>query len=333
MKALMQTGYGNLKENLEIQEVAKPKISADEVLVQVSHASINPHDYKVILGEFKRTEKLQFPALVGSSFSGTIVAVGKEVYHLTEGDEVFGVAEGAVAEFCKLKHSKLYLKPRNVSFEEISTLPVVGMTTIQAFERLGGINQGDKILIHAGSGGVGTFAIQYAKIKGAKVFTTTGTNNVNWVKKLGADVVIDYKKENYLDICSSMDIVFDTLGGQYTFDAFEIIKSGGKVVSLLPAEINKQVAKELNMPKLIAFVFSLRPSKIKKLVKLKNAQYEFVFMRPTANNLSLIASLIERNKIKPVIEKKFNFRQSVDAFIHLSKGHTKGKITIQISEA
>ena len=117
------------------------------------------------------------------------------------------------------------------------------MTTIQLFNRIGGINKGDKILIHAGSGGVGTFAIQYAKLKGAFVYTTTSKVNSEWVGKLGIDIIIDYKKESYLEICNDLDIVFDTLGNQYTFDAFKIIKQGGKVISSLPAEINKQVAK------------------------------------------------------------------------------------------
>lgn len=332
MKALKQIGYGSLKNNLQIQEVRIPKISANEVLVKVHYAGINPHDYKVVLGEFKRMEKLNFPAPVGSDFSGIIVNVGSNIYHFVEGDEVFGVSEGAIGEYCKVETTKIHLKPRNISFQDISVLPVVGMTTIQAFNRISGIIKGYKVLIHAGSGGVGTFAIQYAKAKGAYVYTTTSTVNTGWVKELGADIVIDYKKENYLEVCSDLDIVFDTLGSQYTFDAFKIIKDGRKIVSLLPAEINKQVAKELKLPKLIAFFFSLKPGKIKKLIKGKNAQYEFVFMRPNRSDLSEIDTLIENNIIKPVIEKIYDFEQSIQAFEHLAKGHTTGKLTIKIQD-
>jgi len=332
MKALMQIGYGSINENLQIQEVEIPQISASEVLIKVHSASINPHDYKVVLGEFKKMEKLTFPTSVGSDFSGTIVAVGINIFHFVEGDKVFGTSHGTIAEFCKADVSTISLKPRNISFNEISVLPVVGMTTIQSFSRIGGIKKRDKILIHAGSGGVGTFAIQYAKSKGAYIYTTTSKKNAEWVKELGADVVIDYKTENYLDICSDLDIVFDTLGNQYTFDAFKIIKQGGKIISLLPAEINKQVAKEFKMPKLVAFFLSLKPSKIKKLVKNKNATYEFVFMRPNRSDLREIGSLIENNKIKYIIEKVFKFNQSIDAFEHLAKGHTKGKLGIQIQD-
>lgn len=328
----MQTGYGKLKDNLEFQEVEIPEISENEILVKVHYASINPHDYKVVLGEFQRMEKLDFPTPVGSDFSGVIERVGKDIYHFTEGDEVFGVAEGALGEYCKVETSRIYLKPRNYSFEEITVLPIVGMTTIQAFNRIGGIKKGYKVLIHAGSGGVGTFAIQYAKAKGAYVYTTTSTVNTGWVKELGADIVIDYKNENYLEICSDLDIVFDTLGGQYTFDAFKVIKDGGKIVGLLPAEINKQVAKEFKMPKLIAFFFSLKPSKINKLIKLKKAKYDFIFMRPNRSDLLEIDTLIENNLIKPVIGKNYDFEHSIDAFEHLAEGHTIGKLTIKIKD-
>ena len=330
MKALMQIGYGSLNKNLEIQEIEIPKISANEILIKVHYASINPHDYKVILGEFKKMEKLSFPAPVGSDFSGTIVAVGSDISHFVVGDEVFGTSHGTIAEYCKAAISSICLKPKNSSFKEMSVLPVVGMTTIQSFNRIAGIKKGDKILIHAGSGGVGTFAIQYAKSKGAFVYTTTSTSNIDWVKALGADIVIDYKNENYLEICSDLDIVFDTLGKTYTFDAFKIIKQGGKVISLLPAEINKQVAKEFNIPKIVAFFLSLKPSNIKNLMKEKNATYEFVFMRPNQSSLLEISNLIENNKINPIIEKEFKFENAIKAFEHLGKGHTKGKLTIKV---
>jgi len=152
----------------------------------------------------------------------------------TVGDElekgaVFGTVDGALATYCSINYKHICLKDPNVDFETIASFSVVGMTTIQAFNRLGGIKKGDKVLIHAGSGGVGTFAIQYAKSKGAFVYTTTSTRNKDWVMALGADVVIDYKKESYLDVCSGLDIVFDTLGDSYTYDAFKLIKKGGNV--------------------------------------------------------------------------------------------------------
>ncbi len=330
MKALIQIGYGDFKNNLVIMDMPIPEISDDEVLVKVKYTSINPHDYKVIQGTFAKTEKLKFPALVGSDFSGIIVKVGRNVDNLVEGDAVFGTVDGAFAEYCKVKYQDVCLMDSSVDFETISSFSVVGMTTIQAFDRVGGINKGDKILIHAGSGGIGTFAIQYAKSKGAFVYTTTSTKNKDWVNALGADVVIDYKKESYLEACSELDIVFDTLGDSYTYDAFKIIKQGGKIISLLPVEINMKVAKELKIPKLIAFFLSLKTGKLKKLIRAMHANYEFIFMRPNQAQLKEILSLVQSQTIKPIIEKTFYFSDVISAFEHLARGRTKGKITIKI---
>ena len=330
MKAIKQIGYGDFRDNLVVVDVPTPNVSPNEILVKVKFASINPHDSKVIQGAFKQTEKLKFPALVGSDFSGVIVKVGKNIDHLVVGDAVFGTVEGALAEYCSVNYKDICLKDSNIDFGTICSFPVVGMTTIQAFDRVGGIHKGDKILIHAGSGGVGTFAIQYAKSKGAFVYTTTSTRNKDWVKTLGADVVIDYKKESYLDVCSELDIVFDTLGDSYSYDAFKIIKNGGKVVSLVPVEINMKIAKELKIPKLIAFFLSLKSGKLKKLIREKNATYEFVFMRPNQAHLAEILSLIKSQHVKPIIEKTFSFSDVISAFEHLAKGRTKGKITIKI---
>ncbi len=330
MKALLQTGYGPFEENLQFREIDIPRITEGEVLVKVHFASINPHDYKTVLGELRKSEKLKFPAQTGSDFSGVLVAVGKDVDNFKTGDEVYGVSHSALAAYCKADPSAIAKKPVNASFEEASTLPVVGMTTVQAFNRIGGIKNGDRILIHAGSGGIGTFALQYAKVKGAYIYTTTSKLNVNLVTSLGADSVIDYTTENYLDICRDLDIVYDTLGGQYSFDAFKTIKISAKVVSLLPAEMNTFVAKELGLPKFISFIYSLKPGKIKKLMREKKAKYDFVFMQPKSGHLEEITSLFEINKLQAVIEKSFAFEDAVKAFKHLAKGHTKGKLSINI---
>jgi NADPH:quinone reductase-like Zn-dependent oxidoreductase len=331
MKTLQLLGYGDFEDNLQFAEVDIPQISANEVLVKVHAASINPHDYKVVLGEFRRMGYLKLPALVGSDFSGLVVNAGQNVSNINIGDAVYGIAHGALAEYCKVAAPIVSRKPTNLTFAQAASLPLIGTTTIQAFNRIGGINAGDRILIHAGSGGIGTFAIQYAKAKGAYVYTTTSAANIKWVKELGANVVIDYRSENYLNVCSDLDIVYDTLGGQYTFDAFKVIKPEGKVVSLLPAEINAAVAKELKIPPLIAGFFRLKPSKIKKLTKQKNVKYEFLFAQPNGHDLAEITALVADGKVKPIIEKNFEFERTVEAFKHLATGHTKGKLTIKIN--
>lgn len=331
-KALQLTGYGSFADNLRFTEVETPQISANELLIRVLAASINPHDYKVVLGEFKKLDRLKLPAPVGSDFSGVVVSVGQDVLDIGVGDAVYGIADGALAEYCSVAAASVAKKPKPLTFVEAASLPLVGTTTIQAFDRIGGIKAGDRILIHAGSGGIGTFAIQYAKANGAYVYTTTSAANIRWVKELGADVVIDYKTENYLDECSELDIVYDTLGGQHTFDAFKVIKQGGKVVSLLPAEITAAVAGELKINPVIAFLFHLKPSKIKKLARQKDARYEFLFAKPNGADLKKITALVEEDKVKPVIEKSFEFEHAVDAFEHLAAGHTKGKLAIRMDQ-
>jgi len=330
MKIIKQIQYGDFDSSLEIQATTIPEIKKNEVLIKVFTVSVNPHDVKLASGKLKKVEKLSFPAPVGNDFSGVIKKIGSEVKKVSVGDKVFGITEGALTEYCAVNKNNICKSPSNIDIEKMAAFPVVGMTTIQSFERAGGIKKGDKILIHAGSGGVGSFAIQYAKSKGAIVYTTVGTENIKWIKKLGADICIDYRKEDYLKKCSNLDIVLVTLGGEYPFDAFKIIKNGGKIISLIPAEINAQVADEFKMPKIVKFILSFKPSRIKKLEKSKNAKYQFVFMHPRTKDLQEIAHLVKDNKIKPVIEKIYSFKNTAQAFEHVAAGKSKGKVLIKI---
>jgi len=209
-------------------------------------------------------------------------------------------------------------------------LPLVGLTTIQSFEKAE-LKANDRILIHAGSGGIGTFAIQYAKSKGAFVYTTTSTNNVEWVKELGADVVIDYKKDNYQDIAKDIDVVYDTLGGKYTTDAFNIIKEGGKVISIA-GDIDKETSIELGLNRFVRFLLSLKRMKITKLITIKSAYYKFILMNPSGSQLKDLKLLIEENKIKAIIDKSFIFTESIKALLYLKKGRTKGKVVIELKK-
>lgn len=330
MQALHITGYGTIKDNLKILTVPIPTITDDEVLVEIYSASLNPHDYKTIQGKYKKFDKLTLPAPIGGDASGVIIAKGKDVKNFEIGDEVFGVVNGSIAQYGKTKASQLVKKPKNITYNEAASFPIVGLTTIQAFE-YAKIKTGDKVLIHAGSGGIGTFAIQFAKSKGAFVYTTTSTTNIDFVKQLGADVVIDYKTQNYLDIVKDIDIVYDTMGDQYTLDAFKVIKNGGGVVSILPSEINREVAEELNLPTFVKFILSFKPSKIAQLKKEKNAFYKFLFVKvERQNNLLELQQLIDENKIKAVIDSVYEFENATQAFEHLSKGRAKGKVIVKI---
>ncbi|MDC7223217.1 MAG: NADP-dependent oxidoreductase, partial [Spirochaetales bacterium] len=235
MKAMRIIGYGEIERNVILAEVDKPEPGEDEVLIEVHGAGVNPIDFKIIDGLFKQISPLAFPAPLGFDVSGRVVKKGSRVKNFQIGEEVYSRVSsdkpGTFAEFIAVDSTVVVKKPPKLSFEEAAGIPLAGLTTVQSFEAVQ-LKEGDRVLIHAGSGGVGSFAIQYAKAKGAYVYTTTSTKNVDWVKKLGADRVIDYKKENYMKVVKEADVVFDTLGHHYTADAFKVIKEGGKVVSI-----------------------------------------------------------------------------------------------------
>jgi NADPH:quinone reductase-like Zn-dependent oxidoreductase len=230
---------------------------------------------------------------------------------------------GTIAEYVAVTSVVVSKKPGNISFEEAASLPLAGLTALQSLE-YAGIKENDKVLIHAGSGGVGSLAIQYAKSKGAYVYTTTSTTNVKWVKELGADRVIDYKTEDYKTIVKDADIVFDTLGQDYTLEAFEVIKQGGKVVSVIGA-LDEETAKMFGMAD-----YKL-PEELAKLISAKDATYKYIFMQPNGAHLDEIKSLVEDEKIKPIIDKVYPFSESIEAFTHLASGRAKGKIVIKIN--
>jgi len=330
MQALQITGYGAISECLSLREVPKPEVLDDEVLLEIHAASLNPHNYKTVRGEFRRIEKIAFPSPIGTDASGVVVAKGKNVTEFNIGDEVFGIVAGAISSYGTAKSTQVITKPKSISHYEAASLPLVGLTTIQAFE-WAKIAAGDRVLIHAGSGGIGTFAIQYAKTIGAYVYSTTSTQNIRFIKNLGADVAIDYRREDYLDLVKDVDVVYDTLGAQYTFDAFRVIRQGGRIISLLPAELTREVAVELGLPSLTKIIFSLKPSKIARLKKAKNAQYKFIYVDvDRRGDLIKISNLVTAGSITPIIDAIFAFNDSISAFKYLSAGHAKGKVVIKI---
>ncbi len=250
MKAWKLTGYGNFDTGIELMDVPTPTPAADEVLIECHAASLNPVDYKIADGQLKFVYKQKKPAGLGFDCSGIVKQAGQDVNHLKAGDEVFccvpSDSPGTIAEYISVKANVVLPKPANLNFYEAASAPLVGETTISCFEAIN-LKAGQKILIHAGSGGVGSFAIQYAKLLGAEVYTTTGTSNVSWVKQLGADKVIDYKTQNYKSELPKLDAVFDTLGNNYTLEAFELLKPGGKVVSIAGRKLDNQAAKKYGL--------------------------------------------------------------------------------------
>ncbi|MFT4757119.1 MAG: NADPH:quinone reductase-like Zn-dependent oxidoreductase [Vicingaceae bacterium] len=327
MKVLQIEKYGELKDALSFTETKKPTVSTTDILIETKAASLNPIDYKLVSGGLKDMVPLDLPITIGFDVSGIILEKGEGVTGFEIGDEVYTRVPqnqmGTIAEYVAVDSMVVSKKPENISFEAAASLPLIGLTSFQALERVG-LKAGDKILIHAGSGGVGSFAIQYAKAKGAYVYTTTSTKNVEWVKALGADRVIDYKKEDYKTVVSELDIVFDTLGGDYTLDAFKIIKEGGKVSSIASIP-DEETAAMMGMEG-----YKL-PENFSTLIKEKSANYKLTWMQPNGKQLDSISDMVKEDKIKAVIDTVYSFEDAIKAYLYLAEGRAKGKVIVSMS--
>lgn len=331
MKAMIIDKYG--KVPMHMAEVPTPEINEYEVLAEIHAASINPIDFKIRDGKVKMLLKYEMPLILGNDFSGVITKVGSKVTRFKVGDEIYARPRknkiGTFAEYIAIHEDDIALKPKNLSFEEAASIPLVGLTSYQALHDIMHLQQGQKILIHAGSGGVGTFAIQLAKIMGATVTTTASEAGTNLVKSLGADEIINYKTEKFEEILTNYDAVFDTIGGTTLEKSFNIIKSGGNIVSVSGMP-NGRFGKEFGSGFFKTLLFSLASKKLTALEKKHNAQYSFLFMKPSGDQLRTIANYIEAGKIKPVIDRVFPFEDAQKAMEYSEAGRAKGKIIVKI---
>lgn len=331
MKAMIIDRYG--KVPMRMAEVPTPEINEYEVLAEIHAASINPIDFKIRDGKVKMLLKYEMPLILGNDFSGVITKVGSKVTRFKVGDEIYARPRknkiGTFAEYIAIHEDDIALKPKNLSFEEAASIPLVGLTSYQALHDIMQLQKGQKILIHAGSGGVGTFAIQLAKIMGAIVTTTASEAGANLVTSLGADEIINYKTEKFEDILQNYDAVFDTIGGATLEKSFNIIKSGGNIVSVSGMP-NARFGKEFGSGFFKTLLFSLASKKLTALEKKHNAQYSFLFMKPSGDQLRTIANYIEVGKIKPVIDRVFPFEDAQKAMEYSESGRAKGKIIVKI---
>ncbi|BAR83266.1 NADP-dependent oxidoreductase [Bacillus cereus group sp. MYBK249-1] len=331
MKAMIIDRYG--KVPMRMAEVPTPEINEYEVLAEIHAASINPIDFKIRDGKVKMLLKYEMPLILGNDFAGVITKVGSKVTRFKVGDEIYARPRknkiGTFAEYIAIHEDDIALKPKNLSFEEAASIPLVGLTSYQALHDIMQLQKGQKILIHAGSGGVGTFAIQLAKIMGAIVTTTASEAGANLVTSLGADEIINYKTEKFEDILKNYDAVFDTIGGATLEKSFNIIKRGGNIVSVSGMP-NARFGKEFGSGFFKTLLFSLASKKLTALEKKHNAQYSFLFMKPSGDQLRTIANYIEAGKIKPVIDRVFPFEDAQKAMEYSESGRAKGKIIVKI---
>lgn len=332
MKAMVIEKYG---ENvpLVMSEQPLPNIGEHDVLVEIHAASLNPIDFKIKEGKMKFLLNYRFPLILGNDFSGVVVKVGDRVNTFKPGDEVYGRPRknriGTLAEFIAVHEEDVWQKPKNLTFEEAASIPLIGLTTYQAFVDILNLQKGQKILIHAGSGGVGTFAIQLAKLLGAFVATTASEKGYELVKSLGADLIINYKKENFEEMLTGYDAVFDTLGGETLEKSFRILKPGGQIVSI-SAMPNGRFGKEAKLGWMKTTILSIASRRIKALEKKSKTRYHFLFMKPSGEQLRVLKEFIEGGLIKPIIDKVYHLNDAGEAFNYLKSGRAKGKVVIRI---
>ncbi|GAB1794784.1 NADP-dependent oxidoreductase [Priestia megaterium] len=331
MRAMVIDRYG--KVPMHLAEMPTPEIGEYEVLAEIHAASINPIDFKIREGKVKLLVKYKMPLILGNDFSGVVAKVGAKVTRFKADDEIYARPRkskiGTFAEYIAIHEDDIALKPKNLNFEEAASIPLVGLTSYQALTDILQLKKGQKILIQAGAGGVGTFAIQLAKLMGATVATTASEAGANLVKSLGADEIINYKTEKFEEILKNYDAVFDTLGGEILEKSFGIIKDGGKLVSVsgLP---NARFGKEYGSGFFKTLLFSAASHKLTGLEKKHNVQYTFLFMKPSGEQLRIIANFIEAGKIKPIIDKVFSFKDAQKAMEYAESGRAKGKIILKI---
>ncbi len=332
MKAFIIDRYGK-SEVGRIGEMPMPNVAANDVLIKIHAASINPLDLKIREGEFKLILPYRLPLILGNDLAGTVVQVGSKVTRFKAGDEVYARASkdriGTFAEYISIVESAVAFKPKTLNMDEAASIPLVGLTAWQALVERADLKAGQKVLIHAGSGGVGTFAIQLAKHLGATVATTTGTSNVDWVKKLGADVVIDYKTTNFEDVLHDYDVVLDTQGGKTLDNSLKVLKQGGKLISIAGAP-DPQFARDIDANWIIKLASYLLSFNIRRKAKSNGVSYSFLFMKANGEHLHRIAELIDAGKIKPVVDQVFPFESTAEALAYAGKGRAKGKVVISM---
>jgi NADPH:quinone reductase-like Zn-dependent oxidoreductase len=332
MKAFTLRRYGK-EEKLHLTEVTDPVLKENDILIEIHAAGMNVLDSKIKTGEFKLVLPYKPPFILGHDVAGVVAKVGSRVTRFKVGDEIYARPRdhriGAFAELIAINEDDAAIKPKNISMEEAASTPLVALTVWQAFIEKADLKKGQRVFIQAGSGGVGTFAIQLAKHFGATVATTTSERNVSFVKTLGADIVIDYKKEDFETILHGYDIVLNSQDQKTLEKSLRVLRPGGKLISISgPPDID--FAKQLSAPWYIEIVMKLLSFGVKRKAKRLGVHFSSLLMRAQGEQLNEITKLIESGVVKPVVDKVFPFEQTNEALSYLETGRAKGKVVIKI---
>lgn len=329
MKAFVVEHYGN--DGLRPADAPEPEVGDGDVLVKVRAASINPLDKMVRDGEFKQLLKYQTPFVLGHDVAGVVTRVGSAVRDFEVGDEVFArprdLRIGTFAEYIAIDQDDVAPKPDSLTLHEAAAVPLVSLAAWQALVDRAHVKPGQKVLVHAGSGGLGSTVIQLAKHLGATVATTASGKNADLVRSLGADVVVDYTKEDFGDLLSGYDVVLDSLGGENLEKSLTVIRPGGQAIGVAGPP-DPGFAKQLGAPRFVGVLMWLLSRKDRKQARKLGVSYSFLFMRANGAQLRELATLYDAGHLRPVIDKTFPFDHTLEALAYVEQGRANGKVVI-----
>lgn len=332
MKAFVADRYGK-KRALRLADMPVPALRDDEVLIEVHAAGVNQLDFKLRDGEFKLILPYRLPLILGHDVAGVVVKAGPQARKFKLGDEVYARVDdlriGSFAEYVPVTESSLALKPRGLTMEEAASIPLVGLTAWQALVERARLKRGQKVFIQAGSGGVGTFAIQLAKHLGASIATTTSAANATLVKHLGADVVVDYKTQDFGAVLRDYDVVLNSQDGKALDKSLRVLKRGGTLISV-SGPPDPEFGAQIGAPRFVRWVMRILSAGVRRKARGRSLGYAFLFMKANGAQLQEIARLIEGGAIRPVLDKVFPFESTNEALDYVESGHAKGKVVIKI---
>jgi NADPH:quinone reductase-like Zn-dependent oxidoreductase len=332
MKAFLADKYQK-KAPLRLANVPEPALRDDEILVRIHAAGVNLLDVKIRDGEFKSILPYKMPLILGHDMAGTVVKVGPKATRYKVGDDVYSRVDdfriGTFAETIAVRETSLAAKPRTLTMEEAASVPLVALTAWQALVDVAKLRAGQKVFIQAGSGGVGTIAIQLAKHIGAYVATTASAANADWLTALGADLVIDYKTQDFETVLRDYDVVLHSQDARALEKSLNVLRPGGRLVSI-SGPVTPAFAAQVKAPWLLKPVFWALSRGTYRMARKRNASFDFLFMTANGTQLQQIAALIDAGHIRPVIDHVYPFAETNTAIAHVEGGRAKGKVVIKV---
>ena len=332
MKAFIVDRYGG-PDRVRAGETTEPEVGENDVLIQIHAAGVNPLDFKIRNGEFKQIMPYRLPLILGNEAAGVAVRIGSRVRRFKPGDEVYAKTGkgriGTFAEFIAIAEDDVAHKPKALTMEEAASIPLVGLTAWQALVERANLKKGQRVLIQAGSGGVGTFAIQLARHLGAIVATTASAANFDLVKRLGAETVIDYRKDDFASILKDYDLVLNSQGGETLDKSLRVLKPGGMLISIAGPP-DPDFAEEIAASWIVRLAMRFLSYRVRRAARRRHVRYSFLFMRANGEQLRELSSLIDSGVIRPVVDRVFSFASTKEAMAYVETGRAKGKVVVKV---